>query len=75
MGNLITKNLQLKIDVTKQDISQSYDLTTIEGVIQVNQELINSFSDFSKNDIKYVKLKQNHRSDLVGKILDFEYGK
>lgn len=25
------------------------------------------------DDIKYVKLKQNHRSDLVGKILDFEY--
>lgn len=55
MGNSITKNLQLKIDFTKQDISQSYDLTTIEGVIQANQELINSFSDFSKNDIKYVK--------------------
>ena len=55
MGNSITKNLQLKIDITKQDISQSYDLTTIEGVIQANQELINSFSDFSKNDIKYVK--------------------
>jgi len=55
MGNSITKNLQLKIDITKQDISQSYDLTTIKGVIQANQELINSFSDFSKNDIKYVK--------------------
>ena len=26
-------------------------------------------------DIKYIKLKHNHRSDLVGKILDFEYGK
>ena len=25
------------------------------------------------NDIKYVKLKENHRSDLVGKILDYEY--
>jgi phosphate starvation-inducible PhoH-like protein len=26
-------------------------------------------------DIKWIKLKHNHRSDLVGKILDFEYGK
>jgi len=27
------------------------------------------------NDIKWLKLKHNHRSDLVGKILEFEYGK
>lgn len=26
-------------------------------------------------EIKWIKLKHNHRSDLVGKILDFEYGK
>lgn len=26
-------------------------------------------------EIKWVKLKENHRSDLVGKILDYEYGK
>jgi phosphate starvation-inducible protein PhoH len=26
-------------------------------------------------DIKWIKLKVNHRSDLVGKILDYEYGK
>ena len=25
------------------------------------------------NEIKYIKLKHNHRSDLVGKILDYEY--
>lgn len=33
--------------------------------------------DLSKkiSEIKWVKLKQNHRSDLVGKILDFEYKK
>ena len=24
--------------------------------------------------IEYIKLKENHRSDLVGKILDYEYG-
>jgi phosphate starvation-inducible protein PhoH len=27
------------------------------------------------DEIKWVKLKENHRSDLVGKILDYEYGK
>lgn len=27
------------------------------------------------NDIKWIKLKENHRSDLVGKILEYEYGK
>ena len=26
-------------------------------------------------EIKWIKLKENHRSDLVGKILEFEYGK
>lgn len=26
-------------------------------------------------EIKWVKLKENHRSDLVGKILDYEYNK
>jgi len=33
--------------------------------------------DMSKriDEIKWIKLKENHRSDLVGKILDYEYGK
>ena len=33
--------------------------------------------DLSKKikEIKWVKLKHNHRSDLVGKILDYEYSK
>jgi phosphate starvation-inducible protein PhoH len=26
-------------------------------------------------EIKWIKLKENHRSDLVGKILEYEYGK
>lgn len=26
-------------------------------------------------ELKWIKLKENHRSDLVGKILDYEYGK
>ena len=27
------------------------------------------------HEIQWIKLKENHRSDLVGKILDYEYGK
>jgi phosphate starvation-inducible PhoH-like protein len=27
------------------------------------------------DEIKWIKLATNHRSDLVGKILDYEYGK
>ena len=27
------------------------------------------------DEIQWIKLKENHRSDLVGKILDYEYGK
>jgi len=27
------------------------------------------------DEIKWIKLKENHRSDLVGKILEYEYGK
>jgi hypothetical protein len=26
-------------------------------------------------EIIWIKLKENHRSDLVGKILEYEYGK
>ena len=34
-------------------------------------------SELSKKieEIKWIKLKTNHRSDIVGKILDYEYGK
>lgn len=33
--------------------------------------------ELSKNipNVKWIKLKENHRSDLVGQILDYEYGK
>jgi phosphate starvation-inducible protein PhoH len=27
------------------------------------------------SDIKWMKLKENHRSDIVGKILEYEHGK
>jgi phosphate starvation-inducible PhoH-like protein len=38
---------------------------------------LNYIIELSKkiNEIKWIKLATNHRSDLVGKILDYEYGK
>ena len=38
---------------------------------------LNYIIELSKkiDEIKWIKLATNHRSDLVGKILDYEYGK
>lgn len=58
MGNLITRettDLQLKIDSTKQDISQDYDMFAVEGVTKANEELLKSFYGFSNKDIEYIK--------------------
>ena len=55
-------------------------MTELEKQQKDIKEAFNGLSyiiDLSKkiDEIKWVKLKHNHRSDLVGKILDFEYGK
>lgn len=63
MGNTSEKKLtseeitelQLRIDVTKQDISQDYDLSSIQGVTKANEELISSFYGFSDKNIEYIK--------------------
>lgn len=57
MGNFVTvtQELKMKIDITKQDISRDYDLSTISGVEKANAELINCFSNLSENDLRYVK--------------------
>jgi phosphate starvation-inducible protein PhoH len=49
------------------------DIKTSNGEINGLSYVI----ELSKNidEIKWIKLKQNHRSDLVGKILDFEFKK
>lgn len=51
-------------DNEQRDIKETF--TGLSYVIELSNKI---------KDIKYVKLKENHRSDLVGKILDFEYGK
>jgi predicted ribonuclease YlaK len=53
--------------------NEQTDIKTINGEINGLTYSI----ELSKKieEIKYIKLKENHRSDLVGKILDYEYGK
>ena len=51
-------------DNEQQDTKES--MTGLSYAIELSKKI---------NEIKWIKLKENHRSDLVGKILDFEYGK
>jgi phosphate starvation-inducible PhoH-like protein len=53
--------------------NEQTDITTRNGEMNGLSYVI----ELSKKikEIQWVKLKHNHRSDLVGKILDFEYGK
>ena len=49
-------------DNDQKDTKESY--TGLSYVIDAHKHI---------NEIQWVKLKENHRSDLVGKILDYEY--
>lgn len=51
-------------DNEQRDIREDY--TGLSYVIELSKQI---------DGIEWVKLKENHRSDLVGKILDFEYNK
>lgn len=53
--------------------NEQTDIKTITGEINGLSYVI----ELSKKieEIKWIKLKENHRSDLVGKILDYEYEK
>ena len=51
-------------DNEQKDIKAEYN--GLSYVIELSKKI---------EEIKWVKLKHNHRSDLVGKILDFEYKK
>ena len=53
--------------------NEQTDIKSITGEINGLSYVI----ELSKkiDEIKYIKLKENHRSDLVGKILEVEYGK
>jgi len=49
-------------DNEQKDIKEPYN--GLSYVIELSKKI---------DEIKYIKLKHNHRSDLVGKILDYEY--
>jgi len=51
-------------DNEQQDTRES--LTGLSYAIELSKKI---------PEIQWIKLKENHRSDLVGKILDYEYGK
>ena len=51
-------------DNEQKDIKDQYN--GLSYVIELSKKI---------PEIKYIKLKHNHRSDIVGKILDYEYGK
>lgn len=51
-------------DNEQKDIKD--DFNGLSYVIELSKKI---------KDIKWIKLKENHRSDLVGKILELEYGK
>ena len=51
-------------DLEQTDIRNTGD-NGLRYVIELSKKI--------PDEIKYVKLKHNHRSDLVGKILDYEY--
>jgi len=51
-------------DNEQKDIRDEYN--GLSYVIELSKRI---------EEIKWIKLKTNHRSDLVGKILDFEYNK
>jgi phosphate starvation-inducible PhoH-like protein len=51
-------------DNEQKDIKDGYN--GLSYVIELSKKI---------EDIKWIKLKTNHRSDIVGKILELEYGK
>ena len=51
-------------DNEQKDIKDSYN--GLSYVIELSKKI---------HEIKWIKLTTNHRSDIVGKILEFEYGK
>jgi phosphate starvation-inducible PhoH-like protein len=59
-----TGKIVINGDNEQQDTKESYN--GLKYVIELSKSI---------TDIKWIKLKENHRSDLVGKILDYEYGK
>jgi len=53
-------------DLEQTDIkNKTGEMNGLSYVIELSKKI---------DGVEYIKLKENHRSDLVGKILDYEYG-
>ena len=59
-----TGKIVINGDNEQRDIKDQY--TGLDYVIELSKKI---------KEIRWVKLKHNHRSDLVGKILEYEYSK
>lgn len=59
-----TGKIVINGDSSQRDINEPY--TGLDFAIELSKNI---------PDIKWIKLKENHRSGLVGKILDYIYGK
>lgn len=59
-----TGKIVINGDSSQRDINEPY--TGLDFAIELSKNI---------SDIKWIKLKENHRSGLVGKILDYIYGK
>jgi len=59
-----TGKIVINGDNEQTDIKDAYN--GLSYVIELSKRI---------EEIKWIKLKENHRSDLVAKILEFEYGK
>jgi predicted ribonuclease YlaK len=62
-----TGKIVINGDNEQTDIKSSTgEMNGLSYVIELSKKI---------EEIKWIKLKENHRSDLVGKILEYEYGK
>ena len=62
-----TGKIVINGDNEQTDISsKTGEINGLSYVIELSKKI---------EEIKWIKLKENHRSDLVGKILEYEYGK
>ena len=60
------KNGKIIINGDNEQKDIKYEFNGLSYAIELSKKI---------EEIKWIKLKENHRSDLVGKILDHEYGK
>ena len=63
--------------VLKSEIKYALQLNEEQKDIKTEFNGLSYVIELSKKieEIKWIKLKTNHRSDIVGKILEYEYGK